>query len=73
MNWTLIQDDSGNNIKTYAYMIDRIGCMVLVQTANGSTMTLANGVQIVDNRLVAMDGYGIMPEEDYEYDDESEA
>lgn len=69
MTWILIDEQVESQIKTYAYAIDRIGCMVMVTTNNSSTMTLANGIQIVDKKLVAMEGYGYTPD-DIEYDED---
>ena len=69
MKWVLINDESElNNIKTYAYQIDRIGCMVLVMTSIGSSLTVATGTQIINNQLVPMEGYGFVPPEDIDYE-----
>jgi len=72
MKWVLIDDesykglggsDSEHQIQTYAFMIDGIGCIVLVKTMTSSSTTFVTGTKIVDNKLVIMDGYRYMPED----------
>lgn len=71
MKWILIDDKSEHNIKTYAFMIEKIGCMVLVETTHGTSLTFADGTQIVDNQLVPMEGYGYTPEDEADYDQDN--
>lgn len=72
MTWIAIKDSSEEHgidptlltIKTYAYVIDKIGSMILVITPNGSSVSFAPGTEVVDHQLCAMEGYGDMDDDE---------
>jgi hypothetical protein len=73
MSWILInnqkhvdQPDGSTgsaNIKTYAYQIRLIGCLVMVETDRGNSTVFVPGTEINGDKLTPMRGYGLLPED----------
>jgi hypothetical protein len=55
--WTSISSDNPK-ISTFAYQVDKIGCIVLVKTDHSDSVVFVPGTEINDNKLRAMKGYG---------------
>lgn len=72
MKWIAIKDSQEEHgddptlstVKTYAYVIDKIGSMIMVITPTGSSVSFAPGTEVVDHQLCAMEGYGDMEDDE---------
>lgn len=65
MSWVLIDNQKhvDISIKTYAYPIKLIGCLVMVETDKGSSTIFVPGAEINGDKLTPMKGYGLLPED----------